>query len=128
MPFKPNYNLRRCDRQRAQQQKHEEKQQRRQQRAAERKGARDATATTEDDPVNTMASKKQPGASVFALFDVVYEDGTRSSNRKVAIAELDAIDPDASARRIIEAQDGRIAEISGRARRLIKSISRSASR
>jgi hypothetical protein len=128
MPFKPKYNLRRADRQRAQQQKHEEKEQRRQERAAQRKGERDTIATAEDAPGNTMARKQQPSASGFVLFDVVYEDGTRSSNRKVAIAELDAIDPDASARLVIEAQDGRIAEISGRARRPIKSISRSADR
>lgn len=128
MPFKPKYNLRRADRQRAQQQKQEEKEQRRQERAAQRKEARDATATTEDASGNTMARKQQGSAIGFVLFDVVYEDGTRSSNRKVAMAELDAVDPDASARLIIEAQDGRIAEVSGRARRPIKSISRSAGR
>ena len=51
-----------------------------------------------------------------------------TTNRKVTIAELDALDPDASARTNIDAQDRRIAEISGRARRLIRSISGCAER
>jgi hypothetical protein len=75
-----------------------------------------------------MARKKQPLESGFVLFDVVYEDGTRSSNRKVATAEIDKLDADASARAIIEAQDRKISEMSGRPRGPIKSISRSAAR
>jgi hypothetical protein len=54
MPFKPNYNLRRADRQRAQQQKHEEKQQKREEKAAQRKAARSGqTLPDKDDPANT---------------------------------------------------------------------------
>ena len=75
-----------------------------------------------------MARKKPPSTDVYMLFDVVYEDGTLSSNRKIAVAELDAFDADASARTIIEAQDRRIAQVSGRARGPIKSIGRSATR
>ncbi len=75
-----------------------------------------------------MARKKQPGLDSFVLFDVVYQDGTLSSNRKVAVAEIDRFDPDASARAIIEAQDRKIEEMSGRARGPIKSIGRSAAR
>ena len=76
-----------------------------------------------------MARKKQPRADGFLLFDVVYEDGTRSSNRKVAVAELDPLDADdTSARAIIEAQDRKIAAISGRARGPIRSIERVAGR
>jgi hypothetical protein len=75
-----------------------------------------------------MARKKQPLENAFVLFDVVYEDGTRSSNRKVAAAELDMIDADASARAIIEAQDRKISEVSGRSRGAIKAITRSAGR
>jgi hypothetical protein len=75
-----------------------------------------------------MARKKQPLESGFVLFDVIYEDGTRSSNRKVATAEIDKLDADASARAIIEAQDRKISEMSGRPRGPIKSISRSAAR
>jgi len=75
-----------------------------------------------------MARKKQPRDSEFVLFDVVYEDGTRRSNRKIAISELDPIDGDASARAILEAQDRKIAAMSGRPSGLIKSIARSARR
>lgn len=75
-----------------------------------------------------MARKKQPGADGFVLFDVIYQDGTLSSNRKVALAELDVLEPDASALAVIEAQDRKIAAMSGRAPRPIKSIGRSAAR
>jgi hypothetical protein len=75
-----------------------------------------------------MARKKPAGVDGFILFDVVYEDGTLSSNRKVAVAELDALDPDASALAVIEAQDRKIEAMSGRARGPIKSIGRSAAR
>lgn len=75
-----------------------------------------------------MARKKPPSTDGFVLFDVIYEDGTLSSNRKVAVAELDIIDPDASALAVIEAQDRKIAAMSGRARGPVKSISRSTSR
>lgn len=75
-----------------------------------------------------MPRKKQPLADGSVLFDVIYEDGTRSSNRRIATTELDALDPDASARAIIEAQDRKIAALSGRPRGAIKSISRSPTR
>jgi hypothetical protein len=45
-----------------------------------------------------------------------------SSNRKVATADLDKVDADASARAIIEAQDRKISQMSGRPRRAIKAI------
>ena len=73
-------------------------------------------------------AKKKPTDAAFILFDVLYEDGTRSSNRRVATAELDIIDGDASAVAIIEAQDRKIAEMSGRPRPAVKSITRSPTR
>jgi hypothetical protein len=75
-----------------------------------------------------VARKKPPSTDGFVLFNVIYEDGTLSSNRKVAVAELDIIDPDASARAVIEAQDRKIAAMSGRTRGPVKSVSRSTSR
>jgi hypothetical protein len=75
-----------------------------------------------------MARKRQPSADGFVLFDVIYQDGTLSSNRKVAVAELDVLDPDASALAIIEAQDRKIAAMSGRTRGAIKSLGRSPAR
>jgi len=69
-------------------------------------------------------ARKTPLVGEFALFDVFYEDGTRSSNRKVPISALGGLDGDAPAREIIEAQDSKIAEASGRTRAKIKSITR----
>jgi hypothetical protein len=59
------------------------------------------------------------------MFDVVYEDGTRSSNRKVLASALGGLDGDEPARGIIEAQDRDIAAASGRPRSNVKSIVRS---
>lgn len=72
-----------------------------------------------------MARKKKPTDTGLVLFDVVYEDGTRTSNRKVPSAEMDLVDGDASARALIEAQDRKIAEMSGKPRGRIKSVTRS---
>ena len=58
------------------------------------------------------------------LFDVLYEDGTRTSNRKVPGAELVDIDADLLAKTYIEAQDRQIAEMSGKPRAAVKSLSR----
>jgi len=60
----------------------------------------------------------------FILFDVLYEDGTRTSNRKVAGSELSDPDRDLLAKTYIEAQDRQIAEISGKPRTPIKSLTR----
>lgn len=70
------------------------------------------------------ARKKAPEGA-FVLFDVVYEDGSRSSNRKVPRTEVEGLDGDAPARTLIEEQDRRIAELSGRPRAPIKAIVRS---
>jgi hypothetical protein len=61
----------------------------------------------------------------FVLFDVLYEDGTRSSNRKVPSSELGSVDGDKPAKPYIEAQDREIAAVSGKPRGPIKSVSRS---
>jgi hypothetical protein len=63
-------------------------------------------------------------ASEFVLFDVLYEDGTRTSNRKVPGGELRSLDGDMPAKPYIEAQDRKIAEMSGKPRGPIKSVSR----
>lgn len=59
------------------------------------------------------------------LFDVIYEDGAQTSNRKVPATELGGLDGDAPARTIVEMQDRKIAEASGSSRGRIKSIVRS---
>jgi hypothetical protein len=72
-----------------------------------------------------MARKKPAVASGYVLFDVTYQDGTRSSNRKVPSAELGGLDGDKPARAYIEAQDREIALKSGNPRGPIKTIARS---
>ena len=68
---------------------------------------------------------RKPGLkSEFVLFDVVYEDGTQRSNRKVARELLGGLDGDAPARTIIMEQDREIAEKSGAPRAAIKTIRR----
>ena len=61
----------------------------------------------------------------FALFDVIYEDGSQRSNRRVPAALLDGLDKDEPARGVIMEQDREIAEKSGRPPLAIKSLSRS---
>ena len=75
-----------------------------------------------------MARKKEPGPAGFVLFDVMYEDGTLSSNRRIPEAEVTGFDGDAPAKAFIEAQDRAVAEKSGRPRGRVKSIARSARR
>jgi hypothetical protein len=72
-----------------------------------------------------MAKKQQARPSGFVLFDVCYEDGTQTSNRKVPAADLDGLDGDLPARIFVEAQDREIGSVSGRPRGRIKSIMRS---
>ena len=60
----------------------------------------------------------------FVLFDVLYEDGTRTSNRKVPGSELGEVDGYLHAKNYIEAQDRQIAEISGKPRAPVKSLTR----
>ena len=72
-----------------------------------------------------MARKKPVVDRSTVLFDVIYEDGSRTSNRKVPGGELGGLDGDEPARAFIEAQDRKIAEMSGNRRGPIKSIARS---
>ena len=60
----------------------------------------------------------------FVMFNVLYEDGTRSSNRKVPASDIGGLEGDEPALSIIEAQDRDIAEKSGRPRGPIKSVER----
>jgi hypothetical protein len=71
-----------------------------------------------------MAKKPTP-RSEFVLFDVIYEDGTQRSNRRVPAELLAGLDGDEPARAEIEAQDRAIAEKSGLPPLSIKSLKRS---
>ena len=69
---------------------------------------------------------RKPGTRAeFTLFDVVYEDGSQRSNRRVPSDILGGLDGDAPARAVIEEQDRLIAERSGTPALAVKSINRS---
>lgn len=72
-----------------------------------------------------MAAKRRGETAKFVMFDVLYEDGSRASNRKVPSELLGGLDGDQPARDLIVEQDRRIAEASGRPARGVASISRS---
>ncbi|MCW5751021.1 MAG: hypothetical protein KIT81_07725 [Alphaproteobacteria bacterium] len=74
------------------------------------------------------ARRKADSDREFVLFNVVYEDGSQKSNRRVPSSELGGLDGDEPARAIIEEQDRRIAELSGRPAGRIKSIVRAGGR
>src|SRR5712691_6672317 len=74
----------------------------------------------------TMARKPATRAE-FTLFDVVYEDGSQRSNRRVPSGILGGLDGDAPARAVIEEQDRLIAEKSGTPALAVKSMHRSGS-
>ena len=70
---------------------------------------------------------KKPGTNPkgeFAFFNVVYEDDTQRSNRRVPSELLGGLDGDEPARAFIAEQDREIAEKSGRPALKIKAISR----
>jgi hypothetical protein len=72
---------------------------------------------------------RKPATRVeFTLFDVVYQDGSQRSNRRVPSEVLSGLDGDAPARAIIEEQDRLIAEKSGIPAICVKSIHRSDSK
>jgi hypothetical protein len=70
-----------------------------------------------------MPKKPNPKASVV-MFNVLYEDGTQNSNRRVPGDLLSALDADEQIRAYLESQDRKIAEVSGRPRGEIKSFER----
>lgn len=73
-----------------------------------------------------MARKKsKPLDAEFVMFDVVYVDGSRRSNRRVPTAILGGLDGDEPARDAIMEQDRAIAEKSGMPPLEIASIERS---
>ena len=75
-----------------------------------------------------MARKRPKGkGALFTAFNVAYEDGTVTSNRRVSNDLLDLSYGDAFedlARAALEAQDDEIAKRSGQRRARIKSITR----
>ena len=70
-------------------------------------------------------ARKPTARTEFAFFDVIYEDGSQRSNRKVPAELLGGLDGDEPVRAEIEAQDRAIAEKSRMPPLVIKSIKRS---
>jgi hypothetical protein len=70
-------------------------------------------------------AKKPAARAEFVLFDVVYEDGSQRSNRRVPAEALQGPDGEAGAREVIEEQDRDIAERSGVPPLAIKTLKRS---
>jgi hypothetical protein len=75
-----------------------------------------------------MGRHRPTATAEFVLFDVLYQDGTITSNRKVPGAMLGGLEGDEPARAAIEAQDREIGERSGRPRPPITSINRASAR
>ena len=71
-----------------------------------------------------MAKKKINPNAAFILFNVVYEDGAQTSNRRVPSELVGGLDGEGPIRGFIEEQDREIAEKSGRPRGPIKALTR----
>jgi hypothetical protein len=83
----------------------------------------DSGALLDDKPPMPKKPATNPKGE-FAFFNVVYEDDSQRSNRRVPSDLLGGLDGDEPARGYILEQDRDIAEKSGRAPLAIKSISR----
>ena len=70
-------------------------------------------------------AKKPTARSEYVMFDVIYEDGSQRSNRKVDSSLLGGLDGDEPAREAIMEQDRAISEKSGLPPLAIKTIRRS---
>jgi hypothetical protein len=75
--------------------------------------------------MNVARKKSKPIESGYALFDVLYEDGSRTSNRRVPRVILGGLDAEEAVRKTLEEQDNAIAAKAGRPRIQIKQITRS---
>ena len=70
-------------------------------------------------------ARKPTARNEFVMFDIIYEDGSQRSNRKVDSNLLGGLDGDEPARSAIMEQDRAISEKSGLPPLQIKSIKRS---
>jgi hypothetical protein len=70
-------------------------------------------------------ARKPATREEFVLFDVIYQDGSRNSNRRVQSKTLGGLDGDAPARAVLEEQDRLLAEKRGIPPMPIASIRRS---
>lgn len=70
-------------------------------------------------------ARKPTARNEFVMFDIIYEDGSQRSNRKVDSSLLGGLDGDEPARAAIMEQDRAISEKSGLPPLQIKTIKRS---
>lgn len=71
-----------------------------------------------------MAKKKINPNAAFILFNVIYEDGAQTSNRRVPTELVGGLDGEGPIKAFLEEQDRDIALKSGRPRGPIKTITR----
>ncbi len=71
-----------------------------------------------------MGRMKAKAQTEFALFNVLYEDGRITSNRKVPLHEINGLEGEKRIQSVIEGQDAEIAKRSGKPRGPIKSITK----
>ena len=69
--------------------------------------------------------KSRPQERGFIMFDIVYTDGSRASNRRVPVEILGGLDGDEPARQLIAEHEEEIARKAGRPGREIQSLTRS---
>ena len=72
-----------------------------------------------------MAKKAKKLEDAFVFFDVTYEDGSKSSRRKINAAGVDSDDIEAFAMTELMNQDRKIADMGGRNRGQIKEMVKS---
>lgn len=72
-----------------------------------------------------MARGKPTARVEYAYFDVFYEDGSRTSNRKILASAVTGLDGEGPAQAFFEEQDREIEERSGRKKPKIKTVVRS---
>ena len=70
-------------------------------------------------------ARKPTARTELVFFDVIYEDGSQNSNRRIPASVLGGLDGDEPARAMIEDQDRVIAEKRGMTPLKIKTIKRS---
>jgi hypothetical protein len=73
-----------------------------------------------------MAKKQKKLEDSFVFFDITYEDGTKSSRRKINAAGLEKDEIEAFALTEIMTQDRKIAEMGGKNRGQVKDMVKSA--
>ncbi len=69
-------------------------------------------------------ARKPTRRTEFVLYDVIYEDGSQRSNRRVPSEALSGLEGEKAARAVIEQQDREIAQRSGQIPLRIKTIRR----